>query len=343
MQHTCLPAVVHPGQAEYGSRRTEVPDLLLAQLDVDRAALRRRAIDQRETVLAQPRRLGGQRRPGRRQGQPYVGPVLARALPDHRVGLQRQRVPVEHGPVGGPPQRARAEVAQAQPDGPGGRRFHGQLDMADQLGGFRLGQVHGLPGLPELDREGGQPGVHGAQLFPVRIPLAVHPVHLAGPAGSVALTTAGALTDLPQQIGRQPAEHAEAGVQPLALPPQRELFLFEVVDAQAKDGVLLGGRQRSARLPGAHDAHVEHGGGSVGGQLGVQGAVDGQRADRTEAQPLDPGRQVQDDAALDVGAVLQAGDGGDGKGDRLRGRGHDGCQLLRLPPTRALPAGMRIS
>ncbi len=80
----------------------------------------------------------------------------------------------------------------------------------------------------------------------------------------------------------------------------------------------------------------------IGGQLGVEGAVDGQRGDRPEAQPLDSGSKVEHDGALDVGPVLQAGDGGDGKGDRLRGRGHV-CQLLRLPSTKALPAGMRIS
>lgn len=81
----------------------------------------------------------------------------------------------------------------------------------------------------------------------------------------------------------------------------------------------------------------------VGGQLGMEGAVDGLRADRAEPQPLDPGLQVEHGGALDVGAVFQAGDGDDGEGDRLRGRGHGVCQLLRLPPTRALPVGMRIS
>jgi hypothetical protein len=75
----------------------------------------------------------------------------------------------------------------------------------------------------------------------------------------------------------------------------------------------------------------------------MDGAVDGQRADRTQPQPLDAGFEVEHGGAFDVGAVLQAGDGGDGKGDRLRGGGHGVCQLLRLPPTRALPAGMRIS
>ncbi len=132
-------------------------------------------------------------------------------------------------------------------------------------------------------------------------------------------------------------------MQPITPLTEGELLLFEGVHAQAQGGVLVGGRQRSARLPATDDPYVEHGGRVFGGQFGVQGAVDGQRADRTEPQPLDPRLQVQYDGALDVGAVLQAGDGGDGKGDRLRGRGHDGCQLLRLPPTRALPAGMRIS
>ena len=81
----------------------------------------------------------------------------------------------------------------------------------------------------------------------------------------------------------------------------------------------------------------------IGGQLGMEGPVDGQCTDRPETQPLDPGLQVEHGGALDVGAVLEAGDGGDGEGDRLRGRGHGVCQLLRLPPARALPVGMRIS
>lgn len=90
----------------------------------------------------------------------------------------------------------------------------------------------------------------------------------------------------------------------------------------------------------------------------MEGPVDGQRTDRPEPEPLDPGLQVEHERALDMGAVLQTGDGGDRGGDhrhgtaggvragggaRLRGGGHEVSQLLRLPPTRALPAGMRIS
>lgn len=149
-QHPRLAAVVRPRQAEHRGR-AEGPDLLLAQLDVDRAALRRGAVLERQPVLAQPWRIGGRRRAGRRQCQPYVRPVLTGALPDHRVGLQCQGVPVEHGPVGGPPQRTRGEVAQAQPDRPGGRGLHGQLDMADQLGGLLLGELHGPLGFTEFD------------------------------------------------------------------------------------------------------------------------------------------------------------------------------------------------
>lgn len=173
-------------------------------------------------------------------------------------------------------------MAQAQPDRTGGRAVHGQFDVTDQRGGLGLGTVHGLPGLPELDGEGGQPGVHGTQSLAVRIALAVHPVHLAGPAGPVGLPGAGALADLPQQIGGEAAEHVESGEQPVALLSQGDLLLFEDVHAVAQGGVLVGGRQRSARLPATDDPYVEHGGPVFGGQLGVQGAVDGQRADRTE-------------------------------------------------------------
>ncbi len=81
----------------------------------------------------------------------------------------------------------------------------------------------------------------------------------------------------------------------------------------------------------------------VGGQLGVERPVDRQCADRTETQPLYPCLQVEHDGTLDVCAVLQTGHRGDGKGDRLRSRRHGVCQLLRLPPTTTLPAGILIS
>lgn len=67
-------------------------------------------------------------------------------------------------------------MAQAQPDRPGDRGLHGQLDMAHQLGGFLLGEVHGPLGFPEFGGEGGQPGFHGAELLAVRVALVVHPV-----------------------------------------------------------------------------------------------------------------------------------------------------------------------
>jgi hypothetical protein len=215
--------------------------------------------------------------------------------------------------------------------------------MADQLGGLLLGEVHGPLGFAEFGSEGGQPGLHGAELLAVRVALVVHPVQFAGPMGPFGLPGAGAFADLPQQIGCEAAEQVKAGMQPVASLPQGQSLLFEGVYAVAQGGVVVGGRQRPARRPAADNPHVEHGRGVIGGQLGMEGPVDGQRTDRPETQPLDPGLQVEHDGALDVGAILKARDGGDGEGDRLRGRGHGVCQLLRLPPTRALPVGMRIS
>lgn len=340
-QHPRLAAVVHPRQAQHRDR-AEGLDLLLAQLDVDRAALRCGAVLERQPVLAQPWRIGGQRRAGRRQCQPYVRPVLTGALPDHRVGFQCQGVPVEHGPVGGPPQCTWGEVAQAQPDRPGGRGLHGQLDVADQLGGLLLAEIHGPLGFAEFDSEGSQPGVHCAELLVVRVALVVHPVQFAGPPGPLGLQV-GAFADLPQQIGGEAAEQVKARLQPVTSLPQGRLLVFEGAYAVAQGGVVAGGRLWPARCPAADDPRVEHGRGVIGGQLGMESPVDGQRTDRTETQPLDPGLQVEHDGALDVGPILEARDGGDGEGDRLRGRGHGVCQLLRLPPTRALPVGMRIS
>lgn len=233
-------------------------------------------------------------------------------------------------------------MAQTQPDRPGGRGLHGQLDVADQLGGLLLGEMHGPLGFPEFESEGGQPGVHRAKLLAVRVALVVHPVQFAGPAGPLGLQ-AGAFADLPQQIGGEAAEQVKARLQAVTSLPQGQLLLFEGVYAVAQGGVVAAGRLWPARCPAADDPHVQHGRGVIGGQLGMKGPVNGQRADRTETQPLDPGLQVEHDYALDVGAILEARDGGDGEGDRLRGRGHGVCQLLRLPPTRALPVGMRIS
>lgn len=177
----------------------------------------------------------------------------------------------------------------------------------------------------------------------MRVALGVHPVQFTCPAGPFGLPVAGAFADLPQQIGGEAAEQVETGTQPVASLLQGPPLLMQGVDAVAQGGVVVGGRRRSARRPGAHDPYVEHGRGMVAGQLGVERPVDCQRTDRSETQPLDPGLQVEHGGALDVGAVLEACDGGDGEGDRLRGRGHEGCQLLRFPPARALPAGMRIS
>lgn len=215
--------------------------------------------------------------------------------------------------------------------------------MADQLRGLLLGELHGPLGLPESDRDVGQPGVRGPELLAVCVALLAHPVQLAGPAVLFGLAGTGAFADLPQHIGGESAEQVETGLQPVASPAQGQPLLFEVVYAVAQGGVVLGGRQRRARCPAADDPYVEHGRVVTGGQFGMEGPVDGQRTDRPETQPLDPGLQVEHDGAFDVGAVLQAGDGGDGESDRLLGRGHGGCQLLRLPPTRALPVGMRIS
>ncbi|BFO18654.1 hypothetical protein SHKM778_50420 [Streptomyces sp. KM77-8] len=75
----------------------------------------------------------------------------------------------------------------------------------------------------------------------------------------------------------------------------------------------------------------------------MQGTVDGQRADRSEAQPLGTGPQLEYGGTLDVGAVLRAGDGGDGEGTVSVDMDMWLCQLLRLPPVRALPAGILMS
>ncbi|CAM5388353.1 hypothetical protein SGRIM128S_03570 [Streptomyces griseomycini] len=233
-------------------------------------------------------------------------------------------------------------MAQAQSGRSGGRGPDGQLDVADQLGRLRLGELQRPLGLGQLGGQGGQPGLHGAQPLAGGAAFVVHAVQLARPAGPLGLSAAGALADLPQQIGGETAEQVEAGPQPVTPLPQGGPLLLEGRHAVAQGGVVVGG-PRSARRPAADDPHVEHGRLVAGGQLGVEGAVDGQRADRPETQPLDAGLQIEHDGALDVGAVLQAGDGGDGEGDRLRCRGHGVCQLLRLPPVRALPAGIRIS
>lgn len=280
-QHPRLAAVVHPRQAEHRGW-AEGPDLLLAQLDVDGAALRCGAVLERQPVLAQPWRIGGQRRAGGRQRQPYVRPVLTGALPDHGVGLQCQGVPVEHGSIGGPPQRTRGEVAQAQPDRPGDRGLHGQLDMADQLGGLLLGEIHGPLSFLEFDSESGQSGFHGAELLAVRVALVVHPVQFAGPAEPFGLPGAGAFADLPQQIGGEAAEQVKAGMQPVASLPQGQPLLLEGVYAVAQGGIVVGGRQWPTRRPAADDPYVEHGRGVIGGQLGMEGPVDGQRTDRPE-------------------------------------------------------------
>lgn len=340
-QYPCLSAVVHSRQADHRDR-AEVGDRLLAQFDVDGAALRDGAVLERQPVLTQPGWIGGQCRARRRQRQPYVGPVLAGALPDHRVGLQREAVPVGYGTVGRTPQRARGEMAQTQSGRPCGPGVDGQFDVAGQFGGLRLGEADGLFGLGVFGGEGGQPGFHGAQSLAVGVALLVHTVQFAAPAGPVGLAGAGALADVPQQISGETAEQVEAGAQPVALPAQGEQLLFERVRAVAQGGI-VGGGPGPARRPAADDPHVEDGHRVFGGQLGVQRTVDGQRTDGPETQPLDSGLEVEHATALDVGAVLQAGDGGDGEGDRLRCRGHGVCQLLRLPPARLLADGMRIS
>lgn len=213
--------------------------------------------------------------------------------------------------------------------------------MADQLGGLLLGEVHDLPGRAEFAGEGSRPGFHVAQLLAVGVAFGVHPVQFARPARPFGLSRAGALADLPQQIGGETGEYVEAGAQPDAPQLQGAQFLLEGVHAPAQRGVLVGG-QRPARRPAADDPYVEHGRRVFGGQLGVQRAVDGQRADRSETQPLDSRRESERGGALDVGAVLQAGDGGDGEGIGS-GAVDMGCQLLRLPPARVLADAIRIS
>ncbi len=222
-QHPGLAAVLHPRQARRRGR-AEDPDLLLAQFHADCAALRDGTVREREPVLGEARRLGGERRAGRRQGQQHVRPVLAGALPDHCVGLQRQGFTIGHGPVGGAPHRAGGEVAQVQLDPPGNRGFHGQFDMADEFGGFLLGHAPRPFQLSDLDVENGQPGLHDAYLLAVRGPLVVDPVQLTGPAWSVGLSGARALTDVAQEIGSEPAQQIMAGAQPVAPLFQDPLF-----------------------------------------------------------------------------------------------------------------------
>lgn len=284
-QHPNLAAVVHPRQADHRGW-AEGPDLLLAQLDVDGAALRCGAVLERQPVLAQPWRIGGQRRAGRRQCQPYVRPVLTGALPDHGVGLQCQGVPVEHGPVGGPPQRTRGEVAQAQPDRPGDRGLHGQLDMADQLGGLLLGDIHGLLSFPEFDSESGQSGFHGAELLAVRVALVVHPVQFAGPAEPFGLPGSRRLRRSPAAGRRRGGRAGQGGhaaghvASPGPAAPPREC--------------VRGGAGRSRRRWAA----VARAASSCGRSVGRAGS----RGDRRSARHGGSGRRPAHRPARDVAA-----------------------------------------
>lgn len=92
--------------------------------------------------------------------------------------------------------------------------------MADQLRGLLLGELHGPLGLPESDRDVGQPGVRGPELLAVCVALLAHPVQLAGPAVLFGLAGTGAFADLPQHIGGESAEQVETGLQPVASPPR---------------------------------------------------------------------------------------------------------------------------
>ncbi|MEY9816175.1 hypothetical protein RKD21_006432 [Streptomyces albogriseolus] len=187
--------------------------------------------------------------------------------------------------------------------------------MPDQLGGLRLGVGEGLLGLAQLAGQGLQPRRHLAQPLGLVLTLPVDAVQLPGPAVRFGLAEPGALTDLPQQIGGEPAQRVPARRQPLPALLQHQPLLLQRGHAAAQRRVVVGGAG-PARRPRAHDPHVEHGRRETGGQLGVQGPVDGRRGDRTESHLLRPGPQFERRGAFDVGAVLGAGDGGDGEGDR---------------------------
>lgn len=82
-------------------------------------------------------------------------------------------------------------------------------------------------------------------------------------------------------------------MQPIASLPEGEPLLFEGVHEVAQGGVVVGGWLRPAWRPAADDPHVEHGRRVIGGQLGMEGTVDGRRTDRPETQALDPRLQVE--------------------------------------------------
>lgn len=194
--------------------------------------------------------------------------------------------------------------------------------MPDQLGGLRLRVGESLLRLAQLVGEGPQPRLHLAQLLGLPLTLLVDAVQLPRPPFPFGLAEPGALADLPQQIRGEPAQRVPARRQPVPALLQHRPLLLQGGHAAAQRRVVLGG-SRAARSPCAHDPHVEHGRRETGGQLGVQGPVDGRGADRSQPQLLRSGTQFEYRGAFDVGAVLGAGDGGDGEGDgggRLRRR-----------------------
>ncbi len=143
-QHPDLAAVVHP---RHLGGRADTADRLLAQLDLDRAALLVGALAQRQDVLDDGRRVGGEGGTGGGEGEPDVRPVLAGALPDHRLRLQPQAAAVQGRAVGRAPERAGHQVGDGQCGRAGLRRLDGELQVGGQLGRVLLGLVQGDQGL----------------------------------------------------------------------------------------------------------------------------------------------------------------------------------------------------
>lgn len=209
--------------------------------------------------------------------------------------------------------------------------------MGGELGGLLLGQVERRAGLLTLLFQYAQSRTGGPQLLAPALPVGVHPVQLTCPAHPLDLAAAGALADLPQQVGGELRQQREPGLQPLAQTAVVPDPLVQLVQAVAQRRVRRAGRPGGTWCPGAHHPYVQDPD-AVPPAPRPQRPVHGQRGDRAEPQALDTGRQCDLGGAGHLAAVLQAGH----RGDRELDQGSHG-QFLRFPPTMALPAGILIS